>query len=297
LAFAVNETDKGSYFWVDDVQHLPEGLPAMRLKFNANLRDTVFKPYFDEEQSKKALDRINLLYVATTRAENALYIISRKKAGESVGWASYLKSFCQQQPDFNGVFYEWGDSHHTKSDNGKSSAKQNHPARSQAYSIGNWHLKIDLNSKIFQAFDSDAIRLGNLMHTALSWIKTPSDFDTAMQRLNASAMASEKELAEVKYRLEILLNNDTIKPIFNDFDAVYIERNILLSTGAVLRPDRVVVKEKATTIVEFKTGVFDEKHILQTKEYLTVLKSMQPENNLKALLIYLGDTPECIAVE
>jgi hypothetical protein len=24
---------------------------------------------------------------------------------------------------------------------------------------------------------------------------------------------------------------------------------------------------------------------------------MQPENNLKALLIYLGDTPECIAVE
>jgi len=297
LAFAVNETDKGSYFWVDDVQHLPEGLPAMRLKFNANLRDTVFKPYFDEEQSKKALDRINLLYVATTRAENALYIISRKKAGESVGWASYLKSFCQQQPDFNGVFYEWGDSHHTKSDNGKSSAKQNHPARSQAYSIGNWHLKIDLNSKIFQAFDSDAIRLGNLMHTALSWIKTPSDFDTAMQRLNASALASEKELAEVKYRLEILLNNDTIKPIFNDFDAVYIERNILLSTGAVLRPDRVVVKEKATTIVEFKTGVFDEKHILQTKEYLTVLKSMQPENNLKALLIYLGDTPECIAVE
>ena len=78
---------------------------------------------------------------------------------------------------------------------------------------------------------------------------------------------------------------------------MFIERSILVSTGDVLRPDRVVVKGKATTIVEFKTGVFDEKHILQTKEYLTVLKSMQPENNLKALLIYLGDTPECIAVE
>jgi hypothetical protein len=135
------------------------------------------------------------------------------------------------------------------------------------------------------------------MHTTLSWIKKPSDFDMAMQRLNTSALASEKELAEVKYRLEILINDDRIKPIFNDFDAVYIERNILLSTGAVLRPDRVVVKGKSITIVEFKTGITDEKHILQTREYLSVLKSMQPENTINALLIYLGDTPECIAVE
>lgn len=298
LAFAINETDKNAYFWVDDPQHLPAGLPAMRLKFNANLSETVFKPYFDEEQSKKTLDRINLLYVATTRAENALYIFSRRKAGEeSNGWASYLKSFCKGASENLDPLYEWGDVHHRKSDDGKSRSKQNQPARSQSYPIGNWHSKIDLNSKVFQAFDSDAIRLGNLMHTALSWIKTPSDFDTAIQRLNAAALASENELAEVKYRLEVLLNDDEIKPIFTDFDKVYIERSILLSTGAVLRPDRVVVKGQSTTIVEFKTGVADQKHTAQTQEYLKILKAMQPENKLNALLIYLGDTPQSIAVE
>lgn len=297
VAFAMNDVDNGSYFWVDDPKHLPSGLPAMRLKFKDDLRNTVFKPYFDEEESKKALDRINLLYVATTRAENALYIVSRKKAGKGEGWASYLQSYCKGQNDKLETTYEWGDAHHKKNDDGKSRSKRNQPARHQAYSVGNWHLKIDVNSNVFKAFDSDAIRLGNLMHTTLSWIKKPSDFDMAMQRLNTSALASEKELAEVKYRLEILINDDRIKPIFNDFDAVYIERNILLSTGAVLRPDRVVVKGKSITIVEFKTGITDEKHILQTREYLSVLKSMQPENTINALLIYLGDTPECIAVE
>lgn len=297
VAFAVNEVDKGSYFWVDDPQHLPNGLPAMRLKYKADLRNTLFKPYFDEEQSKKTLDRINLLYVATTRAENALYIVSRRKVGEGEGWTNYLQDFCKASSGKLETVYEWGDANHTKTAAGKDKSKQNQPARSQAYPLGTWHEKINLNSKVFNAFESDAIRLGNLMHTALSWIKKPNDFDTAMQRLATSALANDKELAEVENRLQILLQNKTVSHIFNNFDAVYIERSILLSTGAVLRPDRVVVKGNSVTIVEFKTGVASEKHILQTREYLNALKLMQPENNVNALLIYLGENQDCIAIE
>ncbi len=298
LAFASNdEGRRDEFLWIDDPVVLPTGLPVMRFKIKKDLLNTPLKPYLEEEQSRKTLDRINLLYVASTRPENALYILSRFNKHEAVDdWGNFLKSFCAKlTADESGAF-TWGDELHQKIESADASKKQSAPERNISYEIGNWRDKLSIAHSRNASFESEAIRMGNLVHTTLSWIRIASDFDSAIQRLGTSGLASENEIIEVQKRIELLFNNPDAKAFFNDFDLVYIERSLLLANGDVLRPDRVVVKGNKTTLIEYKSGKKEQKHFQQTTTYLETLRSMQTDQEFGAILVYFDNPLEIIAV-
>jgi hypothetical protein len=101
----------------------------------------------------------------------------------------------------------------------------------------------------------------------------------------------------VNNRISLLLIHEKIKPLFDSFDKAYIERNLLLSDGSTLRPDRVVVHGNTTTLVEYKSGGKNPKHVQQTTQYLEILRSMQINIVFKGLLVYLSNPVEIIEVD
>jgi ATP-dependent exoDNAse (exonuclease V) beta subunit len=299
LAFAANEEGyRPEYLWIDDSAILPEGLPAIRFKILKDLNKTKLKPYIDEENSRKALDKINLLYVASTRPEAALYILSRnKKLTDAKDWGNFLKGYCANFQAIEENLWTWGDASHHKTKSEQKTKETPKPQHSKSYTIGNWRDKLEIARSRNAFFENEAIRMGNLVHTTLSWIRKTSDFDAAMLRLRTSGLASEADIIQVNNRISLLFIHEKIKPLFDSFDKAYIERNLLLSDGSTLRPDRVVVHGNTTTLVEYKSGGKNPKHVQQTTQYLEILRSMQIDIVFKGLLVYLSNPVEIIEVD
>jgi ATP-dependent helicase/nuclease subunit A len=76
----------------------------------------------------------------------------------------------------------------------------------------------------------------------------------------------------------------------NWFDSGYTimnESEFLLPDGTVLRPDRLLLKDKKAVVIDYKTGIEETHHDLQVQQYATVLKNMGYDE-LSMFLVYPG---------
>ena len=85
-----------------------------------------------------------------------------------------------------------------------------------------------------------------------------------------------------------------ISTFFADFDELKNERSILLPSGETYQPDRVVVKNNETFILDYKTGQRESKHQKQLQNYQNILLQMG-YNNVKSYLLYLKEK-ELVAI-
>ena len=67
-----------------------------------------------------------------------------------------------------------------------------------------------------------------------------------------------------------------------------METDILCPDGTTFRPDRVILKEGKTLVIDYKTGVEKEKHRIQLSNYKNILSQMG-FSNIQGLLVYLSD--------
>ncbi len=66
------------------------------------------------------------------------------------------------------------------------------------------------------------------------------------------------------------------------------EEEILLSNGKVIRPDRLVFDEEKVTIIDYKTGRYEDDHVKQVEQYRDALKRMS-YTNIVCVLAYVND--------
>jgi CRISPR/Cas system-associated exonuclease Cas4 (RecB family) len=66
------------------------------------------------------------------------------------------------------------------------------------------------------------------------------------------------------------------------------EQAIIISDKEVKRPDKIIVKENETVIIDYKTGLKDAKHQRQVKNYCAILSEMQFPN-VKGYILYTQD--------
>jgi ATP-dependent exoDNAse (exonuclease V) beta subunit len=69
-------------------------------------------------------------------------------------------------------------------------------------------------------------------------------------------------------------------------DEVFLERDWVAPDGRIERPDRVVRRGNAWTVVDFKTGTPDDKHKQQVRSYLSTLAALAPDAEIRGALIY-----------
>lgn len=289
--FASSSVTKGEdFFWTDKTDI--NGLKSAIVPINEQLLSTTFADVFETEINKSKLDLINLIYVAFTRPKDRLYILSKKNKEKSKNGsvADYLLGFCQTKPDnkIADLHYRFGEF----DKNTDVKQKNDNGIEFENTSYNNWRNKIQISyqaPKVWEVENPETIgEYGTLIHNILSKIKEPSDLEGVLASYLLKGIISDEESLKIKAAITDLFTIDEINNLFMDFDELKNERSILLSNGESYQPDRVVVKNNQTFLVDYKTGEREEKHKEQITNYCNLLSEMGYQN-INAQLLYIKD--------
>ena len=130
---------------------------------------------------------------------------------------------------------------------------------------------------------SNEQKFGNAFHLVMSQCDSSEIIDKTIQKLSAEDKIPLEYTSELAQKAERTFQKLNEKKIFDGKLKIYNESTIISSIDSIKRPDKIVLKENETIIIDFKTGTKKEKDIKQIKEYAGVLKQME----LPAIKVFL----------
>ncbi len=268
-------------------------LGVIPVKYNKELLNTIFARYYKEEKYSVYLDNINLLYVAFTRAKEALYAFSVDNSRSENSIASVIKNAITIKPegemasdlDLNSNYdsakrlFEFGQI----SENIRKSP-DNVGIRSSGYAVSSElkSLKLKLHGENY--FSSDKVELqrkinyGKLMHEVFEGINTPADISYAVRKLVLDGKLPAEESAAVEEKITTMISSPDVAGWFLPGSEVLTEVGILMPSGNIRRPDRVIFKEGKTIIIDYKFGEENPHYSEQVKQYSRLLADMGYDN-------------------
>ena len=285
------EHEKKVWFEIDTEQF--NGFTEAYLSLNKNLANhsQIGEELYITNQSKLELDNINLLYVTLTRAKKELFIISKHNTKETTNkggnltysdlFITYLKSKSMWTDEkHNYTFGKTTDANTTTIDkknviNFISCKRENH----------NLSL-LTKSGKMWNTTQQEAIEKGNLIHLVLSKINYKRDIESAFKDLIYSNEISENQAKNIKPLVKSVINSDELCDYFEDVYRIYNEQAILSEDHKTYIPDRICLKNKTATIIDYKTGIPNLQHEKQIKKYGSLLEKMNFTIS-KKIIVYL----------
>jgi hypothetical protein len=274
-------------------------LGVIPVKCNKDLADTIFSGYYKDEKYSVHLDNLNLLYVAMTRAKDAIYGFSLNNPPRNNTIAGILKEAFlydgknEQELSLQSLYnaeinlFELGEvPEKKKTDSVRPDVVP--AAYPVSRKIGSLRLKLH-GENYFSTGDMairEKINYGKLMHEVFEGIDTPSDIQAAVRKLVLEGKLPEDEAAEVESKVRTFISDPLVAPWFSEENKVMREAGILLTSGNIRRPDRVIFRNGKTTVIDFKFGEENEHHFEQVELYRGLLADMG-YGNIDACIWYV----------
>lgn len=303
--------------WCDTTATCFSEISPLPLRAKKELTESLFAHEYMEERLFQFMDALNLMYVASTRARQGLVVFApgpvltdKKHPFKLIGDVLYqsLQSF--EAPEAPGPFRDFSqdfqpDLHQLQINGPGREAQQTAGQSAQichldTYPTRQW--KELLLSKSEFAWWTPEVegtgaqrRFGQLMHLALSQLRSATGLKALLQRWQASGTLGADELEKFRERLSVILADPVLHPFFQSQEEVWIEQNILVPDGSLYRPDRVLRLPAETWLLDFKF-TYEKKTVHQNQilRYKKLLEYMQFPD-VKAFLYY-GLKPELVAV-
>ncbi|HET8839046.1 MAG TPA: UvrD-helicase domain-containing protein [Flavobacteriaceae bacterium] len=253
---------------------------------------------FQELLSQKELDALNVLYVACTRPQQQLYVISEWVSAKKLN--GKINTFSLLFIDYLNNLNRWDDSvlsydfgeflpnsiSETNRQNGSDRMVNIEKFISTPPSMHNLNLATKSGS-LWETKQENAIGFGETLHRILSYIHTTSDCENALKK----AVFEELILfAETKFYADIL-EKITSHPQLQEYFAPGVksfnEREII-SEGMILRPDRIVAENEKAVIIDYKTGIPLPTHEIQIQRYAQAVENLGYTIAQK-LLVYINN--------
>jgi len=287
-------------------------LNRLPVKYASNLAASLFNREYFEEKLKSSIDNLNLLYVAATRAENALFICgcppSEKKRAEGViNNASELlfKIFGDENHRQERADYQIMDlSNHWDEAAGVFEAGVLPVEKTESAFAGNTEtlkrlLTRDWRDKISVRFASkelsggsgpnrEKIRYGKLVHRILAQAKTFHDLPRILKEYYYEGYLGREELTGLEEKIEAIFKHPQAREWFSGDYMVKTEASTLQPGGAMRRIDRAMIRGDLAIAVDFKTGARNPADIRQVEDYAELLKEMG-YRKVEGYLLYLDD--------
>ncbi len=254
-----------------------------------------------EIYKKHFVESFNLMYVALTRAREALFLmVPPGGRGMNVGTifrrlAEFHEYLGPNEEGFTmGTLKRHGAKTEERPEREGGTEDVRRQAPQPAADAVRAHLRLATESGDDQWMDARARRLGNIAHAALATVRVlPADatpetearraLKRAVRRMGLIIGKKEHSLLE---RLLAMTLRD-LDEFFTDVDAAWTEKEFISREGKIVRVDRLVLKDGAYTVVEFKTGKREEAHRAQVAYYLQVVKSLGVMEPCHGVLYYL----------
>ncbi|MFI3285807.1 MAG: UvrD-helicase domain-containing protein [Rikenellaceae bacterium] len=275
--------------WAEGTSELSE-LGAFPVKYKKIMGESLFSEQYYREFVYSHIDNINMLYVALTRASQALHIfIKRGKLGIGRAISDVLSATNGEFTlgEIDGVVsqddeiltYQFGVlsrpiSHNKLADNEQLYIMNNYPT-----THADLRLKLP-SQRYFEQNETPELtprHEGVLMHKAFAEATTSLDVKERLDAMVLNGAISHTEHQTIWNKLRKAFSKEPIKEWFEgEWDEVRNEHDIILPHSSNFkRPDRVMVKGKRAIVVDYKFGLQELKeHQNQVEEYKSLLLQM-----------------------
>ena len=264
-------------------------LGIVPLRYGSELSETIFAEQYSAEKLSAYLDNINLLYVAFTRAVSAIYGFAPALPGKENRIASVIRdavTFTGNHPDGSQAFLnnhydpgtqilEYGFLPEVRREKPpeKGITVDSYPVTDYAASLKlrlRWEDYLDAGKSVA----GERIAYGKMMHDLFSRIITISDTEKAVMRMALSEEISEEEVPDLVVKIKSLISQPLVNDWFQEGNIVMNEATILMPDSGTRRPDRVIVRDGKTYLVDFKFGEENSSHSGQVRNYSRLLSEM-----------------------
>ncbi|MEC4004234.1 UvrD-helicase domain-containing protein [Flavobacterium sp. SUN052] len=251
-----------------------------------------------QKKQEDLLDTINVLYVALTRAEEQLHVISSMNIKKDGSLPNNLSSFFIEFLENEGfeeskLEYQFGNSIKLSTDDKIEKDTQIIPQISAT--LNPKSIKIAQRESImWNTKQQNAIEYGNTIHEILSFVKTASDIDLALTRAIENGLIVHNQKDEVLKTINEIVNHQDLIDYFSNNTRVLNEQTIIQKEGNLVKPDRMVLNSNNEIyLLDYKTGSHLPKYKLQLENYQSAIESMGFKV-IKKALVYVGEEIEIV---
>jgi ATP-dependent exoDNAse (exonuclease V) beta subunit len=287
---------RSNNIWIpmeDESIDMPQAL-VKNNKILEKYNDTTQEIYKTKSQ-EEILDTINVLYVALTRAEEQLHIISSYKItakGEistAKTLATYFINFLQKTTTFSLEQKEYVFGIQVRKSLPKTFDKNKATIHAVNKALDFSAIKIAKKEALmWGTIQQDAIEFGNIIHQILSYIITKNDLQLALTKSIEEGVIQQSQKSIFEDKIKQIIHHPELEDYFNPNYSVFTEHNIISPNEINLKPDRLVIHNSEAFLIDYKTGLPEEKHKKQIENYTRVIEKMNLKVTKKVLL-YIGE--------
>ncbi|MCF8233895.1 MAG: UvrD-helicase domain-containing protein [Bacteroidales bacterium] len=280
--------------WIKPDVEMENFLPVALVPTTKDMLKTRHQQEYEMEMNLSFIDMLNLLYVALTRSKQKLYILTTRvqPKDEISSIPELINYFLEQKErlreDVN--VYEFGEFHAAKH-------KQKKPEKQKSYqpvSI-DYHDRLILSRAAPRVWNLDQSETreewGKLIHLILSEISYADQVEKTVHEFLIKGYFEEKDYPTILQKITGLINHTGLKRFFKKGIQVKNEAEMIDEHGSIHRPDRFVILDNETWIIDYKTGQKRPNHKQQLQQYKDIAAAMGYKN-IKMLIIYIDDEIE-----
>ncbi len=298
-----------SLVWCDK-KAAPFDLEVLPIEYTKTMSRSVFSKEFAQETVQLWMDNLNVLYVAFTRAESNLCVLSKQKGKTSsvLTVDSLMNGMIRQLPGVvEDQCYQLGaivaskqiQESHSSNVLKEKTHKDVLEIRFQANVEARETVEFRQSNKSKEFIETGEnpqeksyIKQGNVMHFLFSKIKTLDDVESAVDELIFEGLINAEEKASYLQQVTDAVQTSKVEQWFSGSYELFNECEILLKdeNGKTRsrRPDRVMVGADDVIVVDYKFGEEHATHQKQVTQYIHLLNRMGYEK-VKGYLWYVSD--------
>lgn len=281
---------KSDLLWLDLDE---EGIKTLPVKYDKKMQHSSFSEDYLQTKFYNYLDKINLLYVATTRAIRELYIYSDKPKTFSLkdhkpNIKTIFNHILQLDYPLEGDHYLDLSSHKNEDHDQLIIGERTIPAKQEAKQEME---TIDVSVSTQNIFETLAIRqqssdlrdekgvkheelkqTGILFHQIVAHTQSKKDATILLNKLLLQRKINKYVFNQFTNDLETLFEHPFMKEWVNNFTA-YSEYSFCLDNN-ILKPDKFFINEQKAIVIDFKTGRSMPEYNEQVTNYCKAVNSI-----------------------
>ena len=319
------EKQSGNILWCQPEEQPFSELPIAPIDYSrAQMMGTIYERDYLHEHLQNTVDNLNLLYVAFTRACKGLYVLGKRgaKASRSGLIEQCLPLVAKEMPEaiLEGLEDEKGTLVFSSNSRGSRASRNSRESRASRasspssnpflqpsvpitadfrYMESQVNFRQSNRSQAFiEADEGDEIerlnyiQTGSVLHQIFSMIRTADDIEDALKQLQFEGVLYDEQITpeRITNMLRKRLQDPRVADWFSPHWTLFNECTILsIDDGEMKerRPDRVMTDGNKWVVVDFKFGSQKPEYLDQVREYMQLIRTMQPEAEVSGYLWFV----------
>lgn len=229
------------------------------------------------EMNQILTDKVNQCYVAFTRPMERLYILNHFKKGSfgAIMHECFNKLSVAKKEETGELKIQIG-----KSSKRLEQESENKSSFFEPKSISEnlWFPDISIQDQkgiSENTLLSKEQRFGNQFHIAMAGINDPKKIQNTVDQLVKEGEIEIEFSSTIIQKINSIFNLQAFNQLFKNSKEILNEQTIILDETNIRRPDKLILKEDETIILDYKTGLPSPNDKKQMEEYISILHKME----------------------